>query len=371
MCSAPASASEAAIRDAVEMAETTARTNIDHVWVSFSAGGLVSDVAQVEVDLGGVQIEQSDIDELLRQGRRSLNPEGRMVLHAQPTLYTLDGLNGVKNPLGLHADKLGVEIHVIAAEPSPVRNLALCVRSAHLGVKSIVASPIATGASCLTEEDREMGIALVEMGAGVTNVSLFAGGLLVGLASLPMGCADITDDIASAFNIRRALAERLKCVHGSAQNSPRDNHEMLEIGSPEEVADGADPPRISRAQLIQVIRLRLDHWMDAVAKALTELGYVGPVGRQVVLTGGGAELRGIADYAQGVLGRSVRVGRPRTLAGLPDAHSGPAFATLVGLAQVAATNPAELRPFAAEQTVHRPQPMGLVGKMIAAFKSGY
>ena len=89
-----------------------------------------------------------------------------------------------------------------------------------------------------------------------------------------MGGADITDDIASAFNIRRAQAERLKCVHGSAQNSPRDNHEMLEIGSAEEIADGAEPPRISRAQLIQVIRLRLDHWMDAVAKALTELGYV-------------------------------------------------------------------------------------------------
>jgi cell division protein FtsA len=354
-------ATEGAIREAVEQAETIARTNIDHVWVSFSAGGLVSDVAQVEVDLGGVQIEQPDIDELLNQGRRSLNPEGRMVLHAQPTLYTLD----------LHADKLGVEIHVIAAEPSPVRNLALCVRSAHLGVRSIVASPIATGASCLTDEDREMGIALVEMGAGVTNVSLFAGGLLVGLASLPMGCADITDDIASAFNIRRAQAERLKCVHGSAQNSPRDNHEMLDIGSPEEVADGSEPPRISRAQLIQVIRQRLDHWMDAVAKALTDLGYVGPVGRQVVLTGGGAELRGIADYAQGVLGRSVRVGRPRTLSGLPDAHSGPGFATLVGLAQVAATNPAELRPFAAEQAVHRPQPMGLVGKLIAAVKSGY
>ena len=283
-------ATEAAIREAVEQAETIARTNIDHVWVSFSAGGLVSDVAQVEVDLGGVQIEQQDIDDLLRQGRRSLNPEGRMVLHAQPTLYTLDGLTGVKNPLGLHADKLGVEIHVIAAEPSPVRNLALCVRSAHLGVKSIVASPMATGISCLTEEDREMGIALVEMGAGVTNVALFAGGLLVGLTSLPMGGSDITDDIASAFNIRRAQAERLKCFHGSAQNSPRDNHEMIEIGSPEETEDGAEPPRISRAQLIHVIRLRLDHWMDAVAKALTELGYVGPVGRQVVLTGGGAEL---------------------------------------------------------------------------------
>jgi cell division protein FtsA len=363
---------EAAIREAVEQAETIARTNIDHVWVSFSAGGLVSDVAQVEVDLGGVQVEQQDIDDLLKQGRRSLNPEGRMVLHAQPTLYTLDGLRGVKSPLGLHADRLGVEIHVVAAEPSPVRNLALCVRSAHLGVKSIVASPIATGTSCLTEEDREMGIALVEMGAGVTNVSLFAGGLLVGLTSLPMGAADITDDIASAFSIRRAQAERLKCFHGSAQASPRDSHEMIDIGTAQDTDDGVEPPRISRAQLIQVIRSRVDHWMDAIAKALIELGYVGPVGRQVVLTGGGAELKGIADYAQGVLGRAVRVGRPRGLVGLPDAHSGPAFATLAGLAQFAATNPLDLRQISLEpQAVTRMAPSNFVQRMIAAFKTGY
>ncbi|RVT89395.1 cell division protein FtsA [Sphingomonas crocodyli] len=362
---------EAAIREAVEQAETIARTNIDHVWVSFSAGGLVSDVAQVEVDLGGVQVEQDDIDNLLKQGRRSLNPDGRMVLHAQPTLYTLDGLTGVKSPLGLHADRLGVEIHVVAAEPSPVRNLALCVRSAHLGVKSIVASPIATGAACLTEEDKEMGIALVEMGAGVTNVSLFAGGLLVGLTSLAMGAADITDDIASAFSIRRAQAERLKCFHGSAQNSPRDTHEMIDLGAADE-GDGFEPPRISRAQLIQVIRLRLDHWMDAVSKALAELGYTGPVGRQVVLTGGGAELKGIADYAQGVLGRTVRIGRPRGLAGLPDAHGGPAFATLSGLAMVAASNPIDLRQISLEpQTVHRTAAGGLVQRMMAAFKQGY
>ncbi|TZG27721.1 cell division protein FtsA [Sphingomonas montanisoli] len=362
---------EAAIREAVEQAETIARTNIDHVWVSFSAGGLVSDVAQVEVDLGGVQVEQEDIDNLLKQGRRSLNPDGRMVLHAQPTLYTLDGLTGVKSPLGLHADRLGVEIHVVAAEPSPVRNLALCVRSAHLGVKSIVASPIATGAACLTDEDKEMGIALVEMGAGVTNVSLFAGGLLVGLSSLAMGAADITDDIASAFSIRRAQAERLKCFHGSAQNSPRDTHEMIDIGAADE-GDGFEPPRISRAQLIQVIRLRLDHWMDAVSKALTELGYTGPVGRQVVLTGGGAELKGIADYAQGVLGRTVRIGRPRGLAGLPDAHGGPAFATLSGLAMVAASNPIDLRQISLEpQTVHRTAAGGLFQRMVSAFKQGY
>lgn len=366
-------ATEAAIREAVEQAERIAGINIEDAWVSFSAGGLVSDIASVEVDLGGHRIEQADIDELLAAGRNSIDPEGRMVLHAQPTLYTLDGLQGVKSPLGLHADRLGVDIHVVAAEPSPVRNLDLCVRSAHLGVKGIVAAPIATGMACLSEEERELGVALVELGAGVTNVSLFAGGLLVGLASIPMGAADITDDIASAFGTRRAQAERLKCFHGSATPSPRDNHDMIEV-APMSGADGSgDPQRVTRAQLISVIRLRLEHWMGGVAQALKELGFTGPVGRQVVLTGGGAELKGIADYAQGLLGRSVRIGRPRGLSGLPDAHSGPAFATLAGLVQYASSDPIDLRklPTSGTTLVHRPTASNMIQRLIAAMRGGY
>jgi cell division protein FtsA len=262
---ADAERTEAAIREAVEQAERIAGTNIDTVWVSFSAGGLVSDIASVEVDLGGQRIEQSDIDELLSAGRSSIDPDGRMVLHAQPTLYTLDGLQGVKTPLGLHADRLGVDIHVVAAEPSPVRNLDLCVRSAHLAVKSIVAAPIATGMACLSEEERELGVALVELGAGVTNVSLFAGGLLVALASIPMGAADITDDIASAFGTRRTQAERMKCFHGSATTSPRDNHDMIDVRRCRTRRIPTETRRITRAQLISVIRQRLEHWMGAVA----------------------------------------------------------------------------------------------------------
>ena len=192
-------ATEAAVREAVEQAERIAGINIENVWVGFSAGGLVSDVAEVEFELGGHRVEQQDIDALLAAGRNSIDPQGRMVLHAQPALYTLDGLTGVKKPLGLHADRLGVHIHVVAADGSPVRNLDLCVRSAHLEVKSIIASPVATGLACLSEEERELGVALVEMGAGITNVSLFAGGMLVGLTSIPVGAQDITDDIASAF----------------------------------------------------------------------------------------------------------------------------------------------------------------------------
>jgi cell division protein FtsA len=365
-------ATEAAVREAVEQAERIAGLNIENVWVGFSAGGLVSDVAEVEFELGGHRVEQQDIDALLTAGRNSIDPQGRMVLHAQPALYTLDGLTGVKKPLGLHADRLGVHIHVVAADGSPVRNLDLCVRSAHLEVKSIIASPVATGLACLSEEERELGVALIEMGAGITNVSLFAGGMLVGLQSIAMGAADITDDIASAFGTRRQHAERMKRFHGSANASPRDNHDMIPL-APIAAEDGeGDGSQITKAQLIGVVRQRLEHQMSEIRKALSALRFEGPVGRQVVLTGGGAELKGIADYAQQALGRSVRLGRPRGLTGLPEAHGGPAFATLAGLAFYAASDPVDLRGLTpAGQTVHRPSGTGLFRKLIQAARANY
>lgn len=365
-------ATERSVREAVEQAERIAGTNIEDVWVSFSAGGLVSNLASVEVELGGHRVEQEDIDNLLAHGREAIDPEGRMVLHAQPTLYTLDGLKGVKKPLGLHADTLGVDIHVVAADGSPVRNLDLCVRSAHLEVKSIIASPVATGMACLSEEERELGVALVEIGAGLTNVSLFAGGMLVGLASIPVGSADITDDIASAFGTSRTQAERMKCFFGSATASPRDNHEMIEVAPVSSEEDAGEGSRITRAQLIAVIRQRLDHLVPEIAKALKELGFTGPVGRQVVLTGGGSELKGLADYMQGALGRAVRLGRPRGLNGLPEAHSGTGFATLAGLIHYAASDPLDLRGLSTGgQVVSRVVGGGWIKRFVSAFQQGF
>ena len=362
---------EAAIREAVEQAERIAGTNIDDVFVGFAAGGLASTVASVEVGIGGRRIERQDIDELLRAGRDSINPEGRMLLHALPALYTLDGVQGVRKPLGLHADKLAVDIHVIAAEPSPVRNLDLCVRSAHLGVSAIVASPVAAGRACLSEEERERGVALIEMGAGVTHVSVFAGGMLVGLKSLPIGGIDITDDIASAFGTRRVEAERMKCFFGSAATSPRDNHDMIDLSPIAGVEEGTESARITRAQLIAVIRQRLDQLMGEIAGALKELGFARPFGGQIVLTGGASELKGMADYAQGVLGRAVRVGRPR-LPGLPEAHGGPAFTTLAGLALFAASDELDLRRFGdGEKTVQKGDGGNMVQRLISLFRSNY
>jgi cell division protein FtsA len=193
--------------------------------------------------------------------------------------------------------------------------------------------------------------------------------LLVGLRSIPWGARDISDDIACAFGVQRRDAERLKCFYGSAMTSPRDNHEMIEarqMGTEE----GVDPMRITRAQLMTVIRQRVEELTARIEEALKGLGFTGPVGRQVVLTGGGAELKNIADYMQGVLGRSVRVGRPRQLTGLPDAHSGPAFSTLVGLAMLASSGSGDIRDLALGKITGKKPASGVIGRLFAAMKGG-
>jgi cell division protein FtsA len=182
------------VRHAVEQAERIAGLNIDRVWVGMSAGGLDSMLAPVEIELGGDRITQEDVGELLQAGRDNIQTGGKMALHIQPTLYSLDGVGGVANPIGLHADRLGVDVHVILADPSPVRNMDMTVRAAHLDVESLVVGPVATGLACLTSEERELGVALVEFGAAVTNVSVFIGGMLVGL-----------ETIQNIANVRRTL----------------------------------------------------------------------------------------------------------------------------------------------------------------------
>lgn len=362
--------SEIAIRESMEQAERIAGTQVDQVFIGFSAGGMVSDMVDVEVGIGGGRIQDDDIDALLAKGWTSIEREGRQLLHALPAYYTIDEVNGVKQPRGLHAEKLGVNIHVITADPAPWKNLNLCVRSAHLGVEATVASPVAAGKACLSEEERELGVALVELGGGVTNVSVFAGGMLVGLKSLAIGGGDITDDIAAAFGTRRVEAERIKCFYGSAMTSPRDNHDMIELAPIAGGQEGVEASRITRAQLVAVIRQRLEHLTAQVEEALKAMGFGGAIGRQIVLTGGGAELKGIADYAQGVLGRTVRIGRP-SMPGLPEAHSGPAFSTLAGLALFAASGEIDLRVgFGPKDSGEKPSGNWLQ-RLIAAFRTQY
>ncbi|QYE35085.1 MULTISPECIES: cell division protein FtsA [Sphingosinicellaceae] len=326
---------ESAIRAAVDQAERNAGVQAEAVYVNMSAGGLRSEVENVEIDIGGHKISAADMTTLLAAGRARIDPGSRTVLHAQPALYSIDGLTGVQSPVGFHADRLGMDIHIVTADTPPIRNLDLAVRSAHLGVRTMVASPAASSLAVLAAEERELGVALVEIGAGVTNIAVHMMGQLVGVASIAMGAGDITNDIASAFATRRSHAERLKTLHGAAITAQKDNHDIIEV-PPISDDDTAEPLRVPKSQIVAVVRHRLDLLFGEVALLLPQMGFTGPQARQVVLTGGGAEIKSIADFAQGVLGKNVRLGRPRGLTGLPDAQSGCAFATLAGLALFAA-----------------------------------
>lgn len=364
-----------AVRDAVERAEKMANTAIGSVWIGTSGAGLASQVAQVEIDIGGRRIEEDDIEHLLVAAQGVIQPDGRMVLHAQPAHYTLDGADGVADPKGLHAERLGVDIHVMLADGAPVRNITEAVQNAHLQVEAVVASPIAAGFACLSAEERDLGVALVEFGAEVTNVSVYAAGMLLGLVTIPMGSGDVTDAIASAFGIRRFQAERLKCVHGSAIASPADHREMIPVNAPGDETTGPlarhadDKNRIPRAELISVITGQLGRLMEDVSRALKALGFTGQRGQQVVLTGGGAELAGLADYAQAALGKPVRIGKPLHMKGLAEAHATPGFSTLAGLVLYAAADPVDIRAVGKRrQQVTRYSGLGLVGRVYQALR---
>ncbi|MFA9200563.1 MAG: cell division protein FtsA [Cypionkella sp.] len=363
-----------AIRDAVERAEKNAGTSIQSVWVGCAGAGLASRVAKVEIDIGGRRIEEDDIEALLVAARESIQPDGRMVLHAQPAHYTLDGAHGVANPRGLHAERLGVDIHVMLADGAPVRNLIEAVQNAHLDVEAVVAAPIAAGHACLSPEERELGTALVEIGGEVTNVALYAGGMLLGLTAIPFGSSDVTDAVASAFGIRRFQAQRLKSRYGSAIASPSDYKDMVPVNGPGDEAGqparGADEQnRIPRAELVSVITEQLSKLTGEVGRALKSMGFTGAKGGQVVVTGGGAELAGIAEFLQSALGRPVRVGKPPALRGLGEANATPGFVTLAGLCLYAADDPVDIRTFPVGHTrVVRAGSTGLVGRVVRAMR---
>jgi cell division protein FtsA len=330
---------EAAIRGAMDQAERAAGRQVNAVVASFAGGRLATTTTTAEIDIAGASITPTDMVNLRSSARAAVQPGPRFVVHALPALYTLDGLPMVENPLGLHADRLGMTVHVITTDAPTVKNFGRAVGQAHLGVAALIASPLASGRAVLEAEERDIGVALIEIGAGLTSIAVYKFGIAVGVATVPMGGNDITDDITSAFPTRRSTAERTKSLEGAAVPASRDHSDPVLMAAME---DGGDPIKTTRAALVQVIRTRLDMLFADIARELVALGFTGPQARRVVITGGSADLRGLADYAATRLGCNVRIGRPRGLDGLPVAQEGPAFAALAGLALLAAEDTDDL-----------------------------
>jgi cell division protein FtsA len=321
---------ELALRQAVDIAERTAKMQLQSVVVSLSAGKLASELMSASVDVAGKHVQDGDIERLLAVGSRHSIRPNRAVLHSLPIGYSLDEVAGIRDPRGMIGRRFGIDMHVLTADVSVVRNLMMTVERCHLDVGTIAASPYAAGLSVLADDDADLGAALIDMGAGTTSIAVFAGGRFVYGGGFAVGGQHVTLDIARGLSTRIADAERIKTFYGSVLAGTSDERDMITIPGADH--DDHDAPQfVSRAQLVRIIRPRVEEILEMVRDRLAASPFAAEPNGRVILTGGACQLTGLAELATQILGRPVRIGRPLGIGGLPEAAKGPAFAAATGL----------------------------------------
>ncbi|MBB2971110.1 cell division protein FtsA [Mesorhizobium sp. RMAD-H1] len=323
-------AAEQSIRLAVDAAERMAGLTVDSLIVNISAGRLKSETFSASVSLGGHEIDRADIRRVLAAGAKQALAAERHLVHSLPVGYTLDGERGIRDPLGMLGDTLGVDMHVLTADAAPLRNLELCINRCHLSVEAIVATPYASGLSALVDDEAEMGAACIDMGGGTTTISVFSEGKFIHADAIAVGGNHVTMDVARGFSARMDDAERLKVMYGSALPSAADDRDLISV--PPIGEDDRDMPnQYPRSVLTRIIRARVEETLELVRDRLNQSGLGHIVGKRVVLTGGASQLTGMPEVARRILARNVRIGRPLGVAGLPEAAKGAAFAATIGL----------------------------------------
>lgn len=323
-------AAEASIRAAVETAERMCGETIRDVFVSISAGNPQSHTMGVEMAIDGHEVSDADVARVLEQGRRLDQPGDREILHSIPVGYTIDGSRGIKEPRGMAAERLGVNMHVITAASGPIRNLATCVARGHLRLSGRVIAPFASGLACLVEDEMDLGVTMIDMGGGTTSLAVFYDGQLVHVDVVPLGGAHVTNDIARGLSTPLAHAERLKTLYGTVLPSQADENEMIDVPQVGETEEHAQNP-VPRSILTGIIKPRVEETLEQVRERLVESGFEKIAGRRVVLTGGASQLQGVRELAARILDKQVRLGRPIRVGGLAEATGGPAFSACAGL----------------------------------------
>lgn len=323
-------AAEQSIRLAVDAAERMAGLTVESLIVNISSGRLKSETFTASVNLGGHEVEQADIRRVLAAGAKQALAAERHLVHSLPVGYTLDGERGIRDPLGMLGDSLGVDMHVLTADAAPLRNLELCINRCHLSVEAIVATPYASGLAALVGDEAEMGAACIDMGGGTTTISVFSESKFIHADAVAIGGNHVTMDVARGFSTRMEDAERLKVMYGSALPSAADDRDLISV--PPIGDDERDVPnQYPRSVLTRIIRARVEETLELVRDRLNQSGLGHIVGKRVVLTGGASQLPGMPEAARRILARNVRIGRPLGIAGLPEAAKGAAFAATVGL----------------------------------------
>ncbi|HRN88240.1 cell division protein FtsA [Hyphomicrobium sp.] len=320
---------EQAVRAAVAQAERMAGVELTEVHLSVSCGRLKSHNFAARAEIAGGVVREADLGRMLDAGRTFAEQGGRSLVDMNEVALRIDGVPGARDPRGLAAREIAIDLHAVTADEAPLRNLLMVVRRCYLEVASLVAAPYASALAVTSEDERRLGVTAIDIGAGATSFAMFAEDRFVHAGAAPLGGAQITFDIARSLHTPLAEAERIKALYGTVIGAPSDERDVFFYPAAGE--EDAVTHQRTRAELVDVVRPRVKAIVDHIRERLESCELSALAGRALVLTGGTSQMTGLADFAAAELGRPVRVARPQVVSGLPPALSSSAFSTVVGL----------------------------------------
>jgi cell division protein FtsA len=321
------------IRKALTDAEQMAGAKVDSVFAGIAGEHVEAMISKGIVAVSGEEITKADVDRVNAVARAQLIPQDRELLHAIPQEYSVDRNHGIRDPIGMIGTRLESEMYLVTIGSSPAMNLRKAVERAGYRAHELVLEPLASALAVLTEDEKELGVALIEMGAGTTDVAVFHEAKIRHLGTIAFGGNNVTNDIVHGLGVTQADAERLKERYGCAYEPQVDPSETIRL--PSTAAQGER--QIPRELLAHIIHQRTDEIFHLVLRDIEAAGLQSKLSAGLVLTGGAAALAGTAELAADVFGTGVRVGIPtESLTGLVDAVQAPRFATATGLVLYAA-----------------------------------
>ena len=321
------------IKKALTDAERMAGAAVPALYVGIAGEHVQAMTSQGIVAVNGSEITRADVDRAHEVARAQVIPQDRELLHAIPQEYTVDKNRGVRDPIGMIGTRLETEMYLVTIGASPSMNLRKAVERAGYQIKELVLEPLASALAVLTDDEKELGTALIEMGAGTTDIAVFHEGKIRHLATVNFGGNNVTSDIIHGLGVTQADAERLKEKYGCAYESLVPPDEVIQL--PSTVAQG--DRRIPRELLAHIIHQRTDEIFDLVQREIDRSGYQGKLNAGVVLTGGAATTPGTTELATDMFGVGARVGMPSdNVGGLSDSVEASRFSTVVGLAMYGA-----------------------------------
>lgn len=320
---------EQSIRSAVAAAEQMAGLNIDRIILSLNSVKQRSHYILTEMQVTGQEVSERDTQKLLEQGYRQFSQDGQEVIHCIPLDYAIDDTQGIKNPVGLYGHHLKSELHVVTTSQTTLLNITNCIARCHLDIEEYMVSSYASAYACLNQDEKELGVALIEFGGSTTSVAVFKHGHLVYTETIPIGGMHITNDIALGLSTSLESAERIKTLYGNVLHTSKDDQEMIDVpyignGSYEETN------HVPRSNLVKIIRPRIDEILEMIAYRMKKVHLLDHTS-SIVLSGGGSQLSGLKEYTAQLFQRQTRIGVPKAIEDLAESTKGPAFATVIGM----------------------------------------